>query len=50
VSEDAVLLLLGNKCDLAEDDSSKAVKMKDGSRLADVRITPVNNYAIMCKT
>ncbi|KAL4225761.1 Calcium release activated channel regulator [Mactra antiquata] len=35
VSDDAVLVLLGNKNDLVEDDSDKAVKVKDGSRLAD---------------
>ncbi|XP_045174235.2 EF-hand calcium-binding domain-containing protein 4B-like isoform X2 [Mercenaria mercenaria] len=34
-SDDAVLVLLGNKNDLPEDDDTKAVKMKDGSRLAD---------------
>ncbi|XP_052800397.1 EF-hand calcium-binding domain-containing protein 4B-like isoform X4 [Mya arenaria] len=34
-SEDAVLLLLGNKSDLSEDDDKKAIKMKDGSHLAD---------------
>ncbi|XP_052230448.1 EF-hand calcium-binding domain-containing protein 4B-like isoform X3 [Dreissena polymorpha] len=34
-SEDAVLLLLGNKCDMAEDDYCKVVKMKCGSHLAD---------------
>ena len=31
-------MLLGNKNDLPEDDNGKAVKMKDGSRLADVSI------------
>ena len=29
-------MLLGNKSDLPEEDGSKVVKMKDGSRLADV--------------
>ena len=35
-SEELVSVLLGNKSDLPEDDNGKAVKMKDGSRLADV--------------
>lgn len=35
VSDEAVLVLLGNKNDLPEDDEGKAVKMKNGSRLAD---------------
>lgn len=34
-SEELVSVLLGNKSDLPEDDNGKAVKMKDGSRLAD---------------
>ncbi|XP_060566027.1 EF-hand calcium-binding domain-containing protein 4B-like isoform X4 [Ruditapes philippinarum] len=35
VSDEAVLVLLGNKNDLPEDDEGKAVKMKNGSQLAD---------------
>ena len=34
-------MLLGNKSDLPEEDGSKVVKMKDGSRLADVSLNIV---------
>ena len=37
-SDDAMLMLIGNKMDLAEDDTSKVVSMKNGSQLADVKI------------
>lgn len=39
VSDDAILLLLGNKMDLAEETHQKAVTMKDGSHLADVSVS-----------
>jgi hypothetical protein len=34
-----VVMLLGNKTDLAEDDEHRVVKEKDGTRLADVSCT-----------
>ena len=37
-NEEPVTVLLGNKSDLPEEDGSKVVKYKDGTRLADVSL------------
>lgn len=41
--ESAVIVLVGNKLDLAESDETKIIKYKEGSRVADVRL--FNNFA-----
>ena len=42
------VMIVGNKIDLIQDDSDRAVRPQDGQRLAEVHRTPLNILLFLC--